>query len=93
MWTLDIAVSYHTIQPRVVLGSDYKFFKTFNTDFMGTGCLELQPGAVKRLKTSGRMQLVFYVVHGKIQAEVNGLGFKLVAGGQFQVPRGKVFSY
>lgn len=55
---------------------------------MGTGFIELKPGTAKKMKTSGRMQLVFYVIKGTIQAEVNGLGFRLMAGGQFQVPRG-----
>ena len=70
-------------------GSDYTFYKTLGKDFMGAGVIEFQAGTSKRLKSSGRMQLVFYVISGKVEAEVNYLGFRIGAGGQFQVPRGE----
>lgn len=71
-----------------MLGSDYKFYKTFGNPFMGSGILEFKEGAMKRTKTSGRMHYVFYVTQGKIEAEVNKMSFRIGAGGQFQVPRG-----
>ncbi|KAJ6262137.1 Inner kinetochore subunit cnp3 [Drechslerella dactyloides] len=83
----EIAISRNGIEFKPIFGSDYLFAKTMGKEFMGCGILELQTGATKKLKSSGKMQLVFFVLEGKIEAEVNELGFRINRGGQFQVPR------
>ncbi|KAK6341101.1 hypothetical protein TWF696_009402 [Orbilia brochopaga] len=87
----EIAISRKGIEFKPIFGSDYLFAKTMGKEFMGCGILELQTGATKKLKSSGKMQLVFFVLEGKIEAEVNELGFRITRGGQFQVPRGNMY--
>ncbi|RVD80636.1 uncharacterized protein DFL_008530 [Arthrobotrys flagrans] len=87
----EIATSRHGIEFKPIFGSDYLFAKTLGKPFMGCGILELQTGASKKLKSSGKMQLVFFILKGKIEAEVNELGFRISHGGQFQVPRGNMY--
>ncbi|KAK6509558.1 hypothetical protein TWF481_004296 [Arthrobotrys musiformis] len=87
----EIATSRHGIEFKPIFGSDYFFAKTLGKDFMGCGILELKTGASKKLKSSGKMQLVFFVLKGKVEAEVNELGFRISHGGQFQVPRGNMY--
>ncbi|KAK6534244.1 hypothetical protein TWF281_005574 [Arthrobotrys megalospora] len=87
----EIATSRHGIEFKPIFGSDYLFAKTLGKPFMGCGILELQTGASKKLKSSGKMQLVFFVLKGKVEAEVNELGFRISSGGQFQVPRGNMY--
>ncbi|KAF3912948.1 hypothetical protein ABW21_db0201348 [Orbilia brochopaga] len=87
----EIAISRNGIEFKPIFGSDYLFAKTMGKEFMGCGILELQTGATKKLKSSGKMQLVFFVLEGKIEAEVNELGFRITKGGQFQVPRGNMY--
>lgn len=84
----EIATSRSGIEFKPIFGSDYLFAKTLGTEFMGCGILELGSGAAKKVKSSGKMQLVFFIIQGKIEAEVNELGFRIGKGGQFQVPRG-----
>ncbi|KAK6356997.1 hypothetical protein TWF718_001329 [Orbilia javanica] len=87
----EIATSRHGIEFKPIFGSDYLFAKTLGKPFMGCGILELQTGASKKLKSSGKMQLVFFILKGKVEAEVNELGFRISHGGQFQVPRGNMY--
>ncbi|KAK6528635.1 hypothetical protein TWF694_003893 [Orbilia ellipsospora] len=87
----EIATSRHGIEFKPIFGSDYLFAKTLGKEFMGCGILELQRGASKKLKSSGKMQLVFFMLEGKVEAEVNELGFRIGKGGQFQVPRGNMY--
>jgi len=87
----EIATSSNGIEFASVFGSDYTFAKTLGKEFMGCGILEMKMGTSKKLKNSGKMQLVFLIVQGKVEAEVNELGFRIGQGGQFQVPRGNMY--
>ncbi|EPS45200.1 hypothetical protein H072_810 [Dactylellina haptotyla CBS 200.50] len=87
----EIATSHHGIEFKPIFGSDYLFAKTLGKEFMGCGILELQTGASKKLKSSGKMQLVFFMLQGKVEVEINELGFRISRGGQFQVPRGNMY--
>ncbi|KAF3941262.1 hypothetical protein ABW19_dt0210296 [Dactylella cylindrospora] len=87
----EIATSRNGIEFKPIFGSEYLFAKTLGKEFMGCGVLELRTGATKKLKSSGKMQLVFFILEGKVEAEVNELGFRIGKGGQFQVPRGNMY--
>jgi len=71
-----------------VANGAFKFVKTFTQDGFGTGIIEVPPGGGKRVKNSGKMTLVFYMLLGRATVTIGDNRFRVGKGGQFMVPRG-----
>lgn len=78
---------------RDISGADFKFAKTLTLDFFGSGMVDLPPGGAKRVKNSRKMQMVFFVFYGRVEVSMGTplKTFSIGKGGQWQVPRGKLF--
>lgn len=63
--------------------------KLLSYSFIGSGIVEIPPKGVKKPKNSKRMHMVFYVSHGRVQVDMNGVQFTAGKGCVFQVPRGE----
>ncbi|KAI9849414.1 MAG: hypothetical protein M1838_000157 [Thelocarpon superellum] len=85
----DIAYAARAIETREVPNSSFRYAKTLTLPFFGSGVVDLPPGGVKRPKNSRKMQMVFYVVYGKVLVDVAGTTFRIGPGGMWQVPRGE----
>ncbi len=89
----EVAYSFEAIEMRDISGADFKFAKTLTLDFFGSGMVDLPPGGAKRIKNSRKMQMVFFVFYGRVEVSM-GTPLKVFSvgkGGQWQVPRGKLF--
>ena len=85
----ELALSSDAIITREVgSGATFKFAKTLTLPFFGAGMVDLEPGGVKKPKNSRRMQMVFFVVYGRVEVTVNDTAFRIGKGGMWQVPRG-----
>jgi len=75
---------------RDIAGASFKFAKTLTLPFFGSGMVHLPPGGEKRIKNSRKMQMVFFVVYGRVTVSVGTptTVFSIGKGGQWQVPRG-----
>lgn len=89
----EVAYSFDAVEMRDISGADFKFAKTLTLDFFGSGMVDLPPGGAKRVKNSRKMQMVFFVFYGRVEVSM-GTPLKMFSigkGGQWQVPRGKLF--
>ena len=89
----EVAYSFDAIEMRDINGADFKFAKTLTLDFFGSGMVDLPPGGAKRVKNSRKMQMVFFVFYGRVEVSMGTplKTFSIGKGGQWQVPRGKLF--
>jgi len=85
-----IAYAPHSMTTNPVAGAMFRMNKTVSLDHLGTGIIDIPPGGVKRWKPSGKYDLVFYVVKGKVGVMVGENGFMCRRGGQFQVAKGEL---
>ncbi|EFW22497.1 conserved hypothetical protein [Coccidioides posadasii str. Silveira] len=90
---MDVAYAPSAIQTHEVKGSTFRFAKILSTPFLGSGFVEMPPGAVKKQKNSKRMHMVFFVYRGRVRVDVSGLVFSAGKGCVFQVPRGNNYSF
>ncbi len=73
----------------------FRFAKLISNSFLGSGMLDLAPGAMKMPKNSRTMHMCFFVFKGRVTVRI-GPGveegecerFSVGKGGVFQVPRG-----
>ncbi|KAF8431253.1 hypothetical protein BGX38DRAFT_1295049 [Terfezia claveryi] len=84
-----IAYAPDSMTTNAVAGATFRMNKTVSLDHLGTGIIDIPPGGIKRWKPSGKYDLVFYVVKGKVGVMVGENGFMCRKGGQFQVARGE----
>lgn len=84
-----LAISAEAVQTKDIKDATFRFAKTLTMPFMGAGIVDLPPGAEKRPKNSRKMHMVFFVHTGKVLVTVNETEFRISAGGQWFVPRGK----
>ncbi|PFH56917.1 hypothetical protein XA68_15771 [Ophiocordyceps unilateralis] len=84
-----IAISADAIQTSDIKDATFRFAKTLTTPFMGSGVVDLPPGAEKRPKNSRKMHMVFFVHYGKVLVTLNETQFRITAGGTWFVPRGE----
>ncbi|OAX78764.1 hypothetical protein ACJ72_06927 [Emergomyces africanus] len=84
---IDVAFAPSAIETHEVKDSTFRFAKILNNFFLGSGFVDMPPGAVKRQKNSKKMHMVFFVYHGRIRVDVSGLQFSAGKGCVFQVPR------
>ncbi|KAK2741453.1 hypothetical protein FQN57_005586 [Myotisia sp. PD_48] len=89
---MDVAYAPSAIDTQEVRNASFRFAKILSTPFLGSGFVEMPPGAVKGKKNSKRMHLVFFVFKGRIRVELSGLQFSAGKGSVFQVPRGNNYS-
>lgn len=104
----EIAYASSAIQTRDInggasdplyLGPNFKFAKLLSMPFFGAGMVDLTPGGIKRSKNSRRMQMVFFVVYGRVTVEIGNdidspkQSFGIGKGGVWQVPRGECFAF
>ncbi|PGH30883.1 centromere protein C [[Emmonsia] crescens] len=90
---IDVAFAPSAIETHEVKDSTFRFAKILNNFFLGSGFVDMPPGAVKRQKNSKKMHMVFFVYHGRIRVDVSGLQFSAGKGCVFQVPRGNNYSF
>ncbi len=92
---LEVAYSFNAVQMRDIGGADFKFAKTLTLDFFGSGMVDLPPEGAKRVKNSRKMQMVFFVFYGRVEVSMGTplKTFSIGKGGQWQVPRGKLFCF
>ncbi|CRG83227.1 Centromere protein 3 [Talaromyces islandicus] len=90
---IEIAYASHNVETRQVKDSTFRLGKLLSYSFIGSGIVEIPPEGVKRPKNSKRMHMVFYVSHGRVQVDVNGVQFTAGKGCVFQVPRGNHYSF
>jgi mannose-6-phosphate isomerase-like protein (cupin superfamily) len=72
-----------------VAHSTFKFIKTYTEGTFGTGVIDIPPGGMKRMKHAGGNVLVFFLVKGRVTAQIGENRFRVGKGGQIMIPRGK----
>lgn len=86
---LDIAFGVKSIEPRDVVGANFKYNKVVSLPFFGGGIVDMPPGGFKQAKNSRKMHMIFFVASGKVDVTVAENAFSISKGGIWQVPRGK----
>lgn len=85
----QLAISGAAIKTTEVVGGEFRYAKVFSEGFIGAGVVDLPPGAVKRLKNSRKVFMIFFVHLGRVQVTVQETSFRISKGGIFIVPRCK----
>ncbi|KAL8865048.1 MAG: hypothetical protein Q9174_007099, partial [Haloplaca sp. 1 TL-2023] len=90
----DVAYAAQAIEMKDIQGADFRFAKTLTLPFFGSGMVDLPPGGTKRIKNSRKMQMVFFVFHGRVTVELGTppSRFSIGRGGMWQVPRGNFYA-
>ncbi|KAK4101800.1 hypothetical protein N658DRAFT_495735 [Parathielavia hyrcaniae] len=83
----QLAISGPAIKTTEVVGGDFRYAKVFSEGFIGAGVVDLPPGAIKRLKNSRKVFMIFFVHAGKVLVTVQETDFRISKGGIFIVPR------
>ncbi|KAF8544509.1 kinetochore CENP-C fungal-like protein [Trichophaea hybrida] len=74
---IQLAYTKEKIVTSDVANGSFKFVKTFTQDGFGTGIMEIPPGGSKRVKSSGKMSLVFYMLLGRATVNIAGNRFRV----------------
>ena len=85
----QLAISAQAIKTTEVVGGEFRYAKVFSEGFIGAGVVDLPPGAVKRLKNSRKVFMIFFVHKGRVLVTVQETSFRISKGGIFIVPRCK----
>lgn len=85
----QLAISSAAIKTTEVVGGEFRYAKVFSEGFIGAGVVDLPPGAVKRLKNSRKVFMIFFVHAGRVLVTVQETSFRISRGGIFIVPRCK----
>jgi centromere protein C len=85
----QLAISGPAIKTTEVVGGEFRYAKVFSEGFIGAGVVDLPPGAIKRLKNSRKVFMIFFVHAGRVQVTVQETSFRISKGGIFIVPRCK----
>jgi centromere protein C len=88
----QLAISAAAIKTTEVVGGEFRYAKVFSEGFIGAGVVDLPPGAIKRLKNSRKVFMIFFVHAGRVLVTVQETSFRISKGGIFIVPRCK-FSF
>ncbi|KAK4187580.1 putative centromere protein [Podospora australis] len=83
----QLAISGAAIKTTEVIGGEFRYAKVFSEGFIGAGVVDLPPGAIKRLKNSRKVFMIFFVHKGKCLVTVQETTFRIGKGGIFIVPR------
>jgi centromere protein C len=85
----QLAISGAAIKTTEVVGGEFRYAKVFSEGFIGAGVVDLPPGAIKRLKNSRKVFMIFFVHAGRVLVTVQETSFRISKGGIFIVPRCK----
>jgi centromere protein C len=88
----QLAISGAAIKTTEVVGGEFRYAKVFSEGFIGAGVVDLPPGAIKRLKNSRKVFMIFFVHAGRVLVTVQETSFRISKGGIFIVPRCKLSS-
>lgn len=88
----QIAISGSAIKTTEVVGGEFRYAKMFSEGFISAGVVDLPAGAVKRMKNSRKVFMIFFVHTGRVLATVQATSFRISKGGVFIVPRCKFFT-
>ncbi|KAK4122516.1 hypothetical protein N657DRAFT_620335 [Parathielavia appendiculata] len=83
----QLAISGAAIKTTEVVGGEFRYAKVFSEGFIGAGVVDLPPGAIKRLKNSRKVFMIFFVHVGRVLVTVQETSFRISKGGIFIVPR------
>jgi centromere protein C len=83
----QLAISGRAIKTTEVVGGEFRYAKVFSEGFIGAGVVDLPPGAIKRLKNSRKVFMIFFVHVGRVLVTVQETSFRIGKGGIFIVPR------
>ncbi|KAK4224959.1 putative centromere protein [Podospora fimiseda] len=83
----QIAISGSAIKTTEVVGGEFRYAKMFSEGFISAGVVDLPVGAVKRMKNSRKVFMIFFVHTGRVLATVQATSFRISKGGVFIVPR------
>ncbi|KAK4458680.1 putative centromere protein [Cladorrhinum samala] len=83
----QIAISGSAIKTTEVVGGEFRYAKMFSEGFISAGVVDLPAGAVKRMKNSRKVFMIFFVHVGRVLATVQATSFRISKGGVFIVPR------
>ncbi|GAB1313658.1 mitotic fidelity of chromosome transmission-related protein [Madurella fahalii] len=83
----QLAISGAAIKTTEVVGGEFRYAKVFSEGFIGAGVVDLPPGAMKRLKNSRKVFMIFFVHYGRVLVTVQETSFRISKGGIFIVPR------
>ena len=83
----QLAISGPAIKTTEVVGGEFRYAKVFSEGFIGAGVVDLPPGAIKRLKNSRKVFMIFFVHAGRVLVTVQETSFRISKGGIFIVPR------
>ncbi|KAG7285594.1 hypothetical protein NEMBOFW57_010223 [Staphylotrichum longicolle] len=83
----QLAISAAAIKTTEVVGGEFRYAKVFSEGFIGAGVVDLPPGAIKRLKNSRKVFMIFFVHAGRVLVTVQETSFRISKGGIFIVPR------
>ncbi|KAK3990506.1 Mif2/CENP-C like-domain-containing protein [Cladorrhinum sp. PSN332] len=83
----QIAISGSAIKTTEVVGGEFRYAKMFSEGFISAGVVDLPAGAVKRMKNSRKVFMIFFVHTGRVLATVQATSFRISKGGVFIVPR------
>ncbi|KAL2155604.1 hypothetical protein VTH82DRAFT_346 [Thermothelomyces myriococcoides] len=83
----QLAISSAAIKTTEVVGGEFRYAKVFSEGFIGAGVVDLPPGAVKRLKNSRKVFMIFFMHVGRVRVTVQETSFRISKGGMFIVPR------
>lgn len=86
----QLAISGAAIKTADVVGGEFRYAKVISEGFLGAGVVDLPPGAVKRLKNSRKVFMIFFVHAGRVLVTVQETSFRISKGGIFIVPRCKL---
>lgn len=89
----QLAISAAAIKTTEVVGGEFRYAKVFSEGFIGAGVVDLPPGAIKRLKNSRKVFMIFFVHAGRVLVTVQETSFRISKGGIFIVPRCKFFFF
>ena len=89
----QLAISGPAIKTTAVAGGEFRYAKVFSEGFIGAGVVDLPPGAIKRLKNSRKVFMIFFVHAGRVLVTVQETSFRISKGGIFIVPRCKFYTF
>lgn len=89
----QLAISGAAIKTTEVVGGEFRYAKVFSEGFIGAGVVDLPPGAMKRLKNSRKVFMIFFVHYGRVLVTVQETSFRISKGGIFIVPRCESMPY
>ncbi|KAI8820168.1 Mif2/CENP-C like-domain-containing protein [Fimicolochytrium jonesii] len=88
----QIVATPEMLNPRNIGAGDYKFQKVFSEgNYIASGVLVMPKGSHKPNKNSAQSTMIFVVLSGKVEVQVNRTTFVVAKEATFMVPRGNQY--